>query len=110
MVATVSEDFELRSSNARMERPGTRGMDLVKLADGYQRGDRDLIQSIGAVPLQQIAGTGELIWSPHRDIYRPRHVLRRLGQRFWVGQHTTEMSLVQHVDCLEILRVIVVPS
>src|SRR5215211_6831672 len=56
MVATAREDFKPRSRDSLVERPGGRGMNLVKLTNGNQRRNRDFAQAIGAIPFQEISG------------------------------------------------------
>jgi hypothetical protein len=83
-------------------------MHLVKLYYGNEGRHPDLTQAVGAIPLQEISGACELIWSPHDGVDRRGHVLDRLCQRFRIRRHPTEMAPIQQLHCPKILRMTVV--
>ncbi len=106
-VATAREDLELRPGDAAVQRPCARRVDLVELADRDECGDRDLFEPVGAVPLDQRAGAGELVWTPHGGVDRHRHVL--CGSLQWLRprRNPAEVAAVEQVHRRQIVRVVV---
>src|SRR5215217_3930914 len=97
--------LQLRPGNSGLKSPRARRVNLVELADCDQGRSHDLSQPVGAIPVEEISGAGELVGAPHRGVDRHGHMLRPTLEWLGPGPDPAEIATIERIHRLEIVWV-----